>query len=244
MATDQQFIGAANYVAILKDDIWWKALQNSFTFTGLVMLFNTSIALVLAVVMKRDFAGRNFFRMVFYLPAVLSVTVVGIVAISVWDPRGGLMNYLNVAVLGGQSIQWWTPSTEIFILVGTTVWWTFGFPLLVFIAGLRGIPEYVYEAARIDGAGGWQSLTRITLPLLTPTLLFVLATQFITHMQMFGQAYQLGSEQSQTVFVYLFTTTWKFFRFGYASAMGVVLTLIIILGARVLFALLGKRFEY
>ncbi len=244
MAVDQRFVGMANYLAILSDDTWWLALRTSFTFTALVMTLNTVLALLLAVTMKRDFAGRNFFRTVFYLPAVLSVTVVGVVAISVWDPRGGLMNYLTVEVLRAPSIQWWTPGSEVFILVLTTVWWTFGFPLLVFIAGLRAIPQSVYEAAVMDGASGWQSLIRITLPLLTPTILFVLATQFITHMQMFGQAYQLGSDQSQTVFVYMFTTTWKFFRFGYASAMGVVLTLIIIVGARVLFALLGKRFEY
>ena len=244
MATTQRFIGAQHYVELLGDPAWWKALRNSFTFTGLVMLFNTSIALLVALNLKRNFVGRNFFRIVFYLPSVLSVTVIGILAWRVWDPRGGLLNNFVVAVLGGQPIQWWTGSSEMFILAATTVWWTFGFPMLVFLAGLHNIPEPIYEAARMDGAGAWQSLTKITLPLLTPTLLFIFTTQFITHMQMFGQAYQLGSPETQTVFVYLFDTAWKFFRFGYASAMGVVLTLIIVLVTRVLFAVFSRRFEY
>ena len=244
MATTQRFIGAQNYVEIFRDPTWWKALRNSFSFTSLVMGFNTVIALLVALNLKRNFAGRNFFRFVFYLPSVLSVTVIGILAWRVWDPRGGLLNNFVVAVLGGQPVQWWTGSSEMLILVATTVWWTFGFPMLVFLAGLHNIPEPIYEAAKMDGAGAWHALTKITLPLLTPTLLFIFTTQFITHMQMFGQAYQLGSPDTQTVFVYLFDTSWKFFRFGYASAMGVALTLIIVGVTRILFALFSRRFEY
>lgn len=244
MAPTQRFLGLQNYTELFKDPTWWRALRASFTFTALVMLFNTTLALGVALLLKRNFAGRNFLRMAFYLPGVLSVTVIGIVAYRVFDPRAGLLNNFVVSVLQAQPIQWWSGNTEMLILVATTVWWTFGFPLLVFIAGLRGIPDNIYEAARMDGAGAWQTLWRITWPLLTPTLLFVFSTQFITHMQMFGQAYQLGSGDSQTVFVYMFDTTWKFFRFGYASAMGVVLTLIIVLVARVIFALFSRRFEY
>ncbi|NJM40840.1 MAG: sugar ABC transporter permease [Anaerolineae bacterium] len=244
MATTQRFIGAQNYLELLRDPTWWKALRNTFTFTALVMLFNTAIALLVALNLKRNFRGRNFFRIVFYLPSVLSVTVVGILAWRVWNPRGGLLNYVVVSLFNGQPIQWWSGNSEMLILVATTVWWTFGFPMLVFLAGLNNIPEPIYEAAKMDGAGAWQSLVRVTLPLLTPTLLFVFTTQFITHMQMFGQAYQLGSPETQTVFVYLFDTSWRYFRFGYASAMGVALTVIIVLVARILFAAFGRRFEY
>ena len=110
---------------------------------------------------------------------------------------------------------------------------------------MLAIPRDLLEAAKIDGAGAGQLFTRITLPLITPTLLFVLSTQFITDMQMFGQAYQLSSSpDSQTVFVYMFDTSWKFFRFGYSSAMGVALTVIILVVTRLLFSLFGRRFEY
>jgi multiple sugar transport system permease protein len=246
MAVTQRFIGTANYAELLRDPNWWLALRNSFVFTGLVLSINTVLALVVAANLKQNFRGRNFFRVAYYLPSVLSVTVVGVIAFRVWDPEGGLLNYFVVTALGQPPIRFWAGGTEMWILALTTVWWTFGFPMLVFLAGLNGIPEGLYEAAKIDGAGGMQAFFRITLPLLTPTLLFILSMQFITHMQMFGQAYQMAEDNPnvQPVFVYMFTTAWKFFRFGYASAMGVVLTVIIIVVTRVLFSLLGKRYEY
>jgi multiple sugar transport system permease protein len=204
------------------------------------------LALVVAANLKQNFRGRNFFRVAYYLPSVLSVTVVGVIAQRVWNPESGLLNYLVAGVLQLQPIRFWAAGSEMTILAVTTVWWTFGFPMLVFLAGLNGIPESLYEAAKIDGAGTLQAFLRVTLPLLTPTLLFILSTQFITHMQMFGQAYQIIGDDSnaQPVFVYMFTTAWKFFRFGYASAMGVALTVIIIVVTRILFSLFGKRYEY
>lgn len=246
MAVTQRFIGAANYAELLRDPKWWLALRNSFVFTGLVMSINVVLALIVAANLKQNFRGRNFFRIAYYLPSVLSVTVVGVIAFRVWDPDGGLINYFIVTALHQSPIRFWSGNSEMLILALTTVWWTFGFPMLVFLAGLNGIPEGLYEAAKIDGAGGLQAFFRITLPLLTPTLLFVLSLQFITHMQMFGQAYQMAGNNpnAQPVFVYMFTTAWKFFRFGYASAMGVVLTVIILVVTRVLFSLLGKRYEY
>jgi multiple sugar transport system permease protein len=210
------------------------------------MGINTVLALIVAANLKQNFRGRNFFRVVYYLPSVLSVTVVGVIAQRVWSPEGGMLNYLIAGVLGLQPIRFWSPGSELTILAITTVWWTFGFPMLVFLAGLNGIPETMYEAAKIDGANTLQAFFRITLPLLTPTLLFVLSTQFITHMQMFGQAYQMvgNNPNAQPVFIYMFNNAWKFFRFGYASAMGVALTVIIVVVTRILFSLLGRRYEY
>ena len=209
------------------------------------MSINTVLSLAVALNLKHRFVGRSFFRAVFYLPSVLSVTVVGIIAFRVWDPHRGLLNAFIIGLLHGQPLQPWGGRGEMLVLVITTVWWTFGFPMLVFVAGLSNVPETLYEAAKIDGADALRLFTRITLPLITPTLLFVLSTQFITHMQMFGQAYQLSSSpESQTVFVYLFDTSWKYFRFGYSSAMGVALTVILLIVTRVLFAVFGRRFEY
>ncbi len=239
MANVQRSIGLQNYIEV------WRVLRNSFTFTGLVMTINTTLALFVAILLKQKFRGSSFLRAIFYLPGVLSVTVVGIVAYRVWDPQSGLLSYIWTGLLGQALVQWWTPNTEMMILVLTTVWWTFGFPMLIFLAGLHAIPNTIYEAAAMDGAGAWSAFRRITLPLLTPTLLFVLSTQFMTHMQMFGQAYQLSDEgQAQSIYVYLFTISWKFFRFGYAAAMGVVVTVIIMLITRLFFSVFSRRFEY
>ena len=120
--------------------------------------------------------------------------------------------------------------------------------MLAFLTGLQNIPDPIYEAAKIDGAGPWQTFTRVTLPLLAPTLLFVVSTQFIGHMQMFGQAYILTGggpgNESRTVWIYMFDTTWRFFRIGYGAGMAVVLGLFMIIVTRVWFWFFRNRFEY
>lgn len=246
MAVTQRFIGVQNYLEIWRDPKWWNALRNSIEFTVLVMSINTVLALLVAVLLKERFRGRNFLRAVLYLPSVLSVTVVGVIAFRVWDVDRGLLSYFWVGLLQQAPIRWWTPGTQLIMLVLTTVWWTFGFPMLIFLAGLHAIPNTVYEAAEIDGANRWHTFWKVTLPLLGPSLLFVLSTQFMTHMQMFGQAYQLAgnNESAQTVYVYMFNNSWRYFRFGYAAAMGVAVTVFIMAVTRLLFTLLGRRVEY
>jgi ABC-type sugar transport system permease subunit len=120
--------------------------------------------------------------------------------------------------------------------------------MLVFLAGLQSIPESLYEAAKIDGANTWQGFWRITLPLLRPTLLFVGVTQFIAQMQMFGQSLIMTNggpgHASRTVMVYLYQTAWAFFRMGYASAMAVVLGIIMIVVTLIQFRMLRTQAEY
>ncbi len=119
--------------------------------------------------------------------------------------------------------------------------------MLIFLAGLQQIPEHLYEAAKIDGAGPFQSFSRITLPLLTPTLLFVLVTQVIAEMQVFGQPFVMTGggpgNESKTVVIYLYQTAWAFFRMGYASAMAVSLAAIMIVITLFQFWLLRQRDE-
>jgi multiple sugar transport system permease protein len=120
--------------------------------------------------------------------------------------------------------------------------------MLVFLAGLQNIPESLYEAAKIDGANAAQSFFRITLPLITPTTLFVVVTQTIAHMQVFAQPFAITAggpgHESRTVVMYLYETAWKFFRMGYASSIAVALALIMIVVTVVQFRLLRFRTEY
>jgi multiple sugar transport system permease protein len=167
----------------------------------------------------------------------------------VFDPTRGLLNYYITDILHGPRIVWLGDANIVLPAISlATVWWTFGGPMLVFLAGLQGIPESLYEAAKIDGANGQQMFFRITLPLLRPTLLFVGVTQFIAQMQVFGQPLIMTQggpgNESRTVLVYLFQTAWSFFRIGYASAMAVVLALIMIVVTLVQFWLLRRQVEY
>lgn len=245
----QRFTGAANFTALINDAVWWKALEVTIRFTIITMILNIGFSLLVAVALKQHFTGRDLFRTIFFAGSVLSVSAVAIIAQRVWDPQRGILNYFLVDVFGLPRVQWLgTAQTVLPTLAVTTVWWTFGFPMLAFLTALQNIPEPIYEAAKIDGAGQWQTFIRITLPLLTPTMLFVVSTQFIAHMQMFGQAYTLTAggpgNESRTVWIYMFDTSWRFFRIGYGAAMAVVLAAIMIVVTRMWFAVFRNRFEY
>ena len=130
-----------------------------------------------------------------------------------------------------------------------TVWWTFGFPMLIYIAGLQNIPEQLYEASRIDGANAWQTFIFITLPLLRPAILFVMVTGFIGHFQVFGQPQIITGgggpgRASWTVIIYLFQTAWVAFRMGYGTAVAMVIAAIMAIITVFQFKLLGKKVEY
>ena len=249
MLKAQRFVGLANYQALLNDGVFWEVMGNTFRFMIMTVIINVSLALVVATGLKHRFFGSDFLRVLFYAPGILSVAVIGIIATRVWEPQLGIINYYVANVLGGPRIQWISnPPLVIPVLSVTTIWWTFGFPMLVFIAGLHNIPDSLYEAAKIDGAGPLQSFRRITLPLIMPTMLFVVVTQFIAHMQVFAQPYIITGggpgNASRSVVQYLYETAWKYFRYGYASTISVVLAAIMIVVTVILFSLMRRRAEY
>jgi multiple sugar transport system permease protein len=249
MLTDQQFLGLANYEALARDQVFRISLSNTFYFMILTLIFNVTLALFVAAGLKQSFVGSNFLRVLFYAPAILSVSVLGIIGIRVWDTQIGIVNYFLTTLLGLPRYSWLgNPDLVIPSLVITTVWWTFGFPMLVFLAGLQNIPETFYEAAKIDGAGPVQSFRHITLPLIMPTMLFVVVTQFIAHMQVFAQPFIITmggpGNASRSGVMYLYETAWKFFKFGYASAMSVVLAVIMIVVTIILFTIMRRQTDY
>ncbi|NOZ71289.1 MAG: sugar ABC transporter permease [Chloroflexi bacterium] len=249
MLKQQEYIGLANYQALMKSTYFYEVLGNTLYFMVLTVVINVVLALLVASGLKHDFRGSNFLRILFYAPNILSVSVLGIIFIRVWDTQLGIINYFITTILGGPRISWLgNPAMVIPSLASTTVWWTFGFPMLVFLAGLQNIPESLYEAAKIDGAGSVRTFRYITLPLIMPTMLFVVVTQFIAHMQVFAQPYIITSggpgNASRTAVMMLYETAWKFFRFGYASAISVVLAAIMIVITVIIFMLMRKRTEF
>ena len=244
----QKFVGLANYQALMKDKIFYEVMGNTFQFMFLTVIINVTLALLVASALKHAFAGSNFLRVLFYAPGIMSVSVLGIIGIRIWDTQLGILNYF-LTELGLTRISWLGNANIVIpALSVTTVWWTFGFPMLVFIAGLHAIPESLYEAAKIDGANTVRSFRHITLPLIMPTMLFVVVTQFISHMQVFAQPYIITAggpgNASRSAVQYLYETAWKFFRFGYASAISVVLAVIMVIVAALLFSLMRRRTDY
>lgn len=249
LATTQKFVGVKNYTTLWGDSLWWTTLQNTVFYAFITVGWKVIVALICAAALK-NLRGRDLFRVLYYIPGIISVAVLGLLFQKVFDPQRGLLNYYITDVFNGPRILWLgTAQTVIPSISMATVWWTFAFPMIIFLAGMQNIPEPLYEAARLDGATPIAAFFRITLPLLTPTMLFVIVTQFIAEMQMFGQAFTMTQggpgNTSRTVLMYLYQTAWSYFRFGYASALAVALAVIMVVVTIGLFALQrGRTVEY
>jgi multiple sugar transport system permease protein len=242
------YVGLANYQELFGDYVWWIAVKNTVIFTVITVTGTIVVSLLAAVAVTQDIKGTGIFRVLLYMPQLLSVGVVGLTWQWLLNTQFGVVNYL-LSFLGIQPINWLGDGNLVVPALSlATIWWGFGFPMLIFIAGLQGIPEYLYEAARIDGANGRQLFFYISLPLLRPTLLFVSVTGFIAQFQVFGQPFIMTSggpgRSSFTVIFYLYDIAWRTFRMGYGTAVAVVLAVIMAIFTFVQFRFLGQRVDY
>jgi len=242
------YIGLANYKELFSDYVWWIAVKNTIVFTILTVIGTTVVALLAAVAVTQPIKGAGFFRVLLYMPQLLSVGVVGLTWVWLLSTQFGIINY-GLSFLGIHPINWLGDEGIVVPALSlTTIWWGFGFPMLIFIAGLQGIPDHLYEAAKIDGANGRQAFFYITLPLLRPTLLFVTVTGVIAHFQVFGQPFIMTGGgpgyASYTVIIYLYQIAWTAFRMGYGSAVAVALAVIMAVFTLIQFKFLGQRVDY
>ncbi|MFC7404234.1 carbohydrate ABC transporter permease [Georgenia alba] len=232
LLTDPGWIGAQNYVEMLTDQRLHNALGVTFTYVAVSVPLQLILALALAVVLDRGLRGLAIYRSIFYLPSLLG----GSVAIAIlWRQVFGTRGLINqVLELFGIQGQGWVSHPD--YALGTIIIlnvWTFGAPMIIFLAGLRQIPTMYYEAAAIDGAGKWRQFFSITVPLLTPIIFFNLVLQVIGAFQAFTQAFVVsggtGGPADSTLFytLYLYQQGFRSFDMGYASAMAWVLLLII-----------------
>ena len=248
MRPSRPFIGFDNYRELLNDDVWWISLKNTLIFTVLTVTGTTTVSLIAAVAVTQPIKGRDFFRVLLYMPALFSVGAMGLVWVWLLNTQFGIINY-GLSFFGIRPINWLgDPFLVIPAISLATIWWGFGFPMLIFIAGLQGIPEQLYEAARIDGASNRQLFFHITLPLLRPTILFITVTGVIAHFQVFGQVLILSNggpgRSSYSVIFYLYQVAWTAFRMGYGSAVAVALAAIMATFTAIQFFAIGRRVEY
>jgi multiple sugar transport system permease protein len=244
----EQFVGFANYARLVEDTRFHVSLSNTAFYALASTLPVLVIPLLLALALNRG-ALKNVLRGVFFFPFTLSVVTVGLAWLWLLDPVVGPFNYY-LRRLGAPAHSWLAdPNTAMWAIIVTTVWWVTGYYLVIYLAGLQDIPRDLYEAAALDGAGGWRSFWAITVPLLRPVLLFVMVTHVIGSFQLFGQVFVLTGggpgDATRTVVQHLYETAFQnFFQFGAASAMAWVL-FAIVLGFSVLqFRLLRGHTEY
>src|SRR5262245_39417082 len=152
LAPKHPYIGFGNYIELFNDDIWWISIKNTIIFTLMTVTGTTILSLLAAVAVNRPMRGATFFRVLLYAPTLLSVAVVGTTWQWLLDSQFGGVNYL-LSFLGISRINWLGDANLVLPSLSlTTIWWGFGFPMLIFLAGLQSIPDQLYEAARIDGA--------------------------------------------------------------------------------------------
>jgi multiple sugar transport system permease protein len=245
---NRTFIGLGNYKELLNDQIWWLSVKNTIIFSVMTVAGTTILGLLAAVAVTRPIRGQGLFRVLLYTPQLLSVGAVGLIWVWLLSTQFGVLNY-GLSLIGIHPINWLGDENLVIPALSlTTIWWTFGFPMLIFIAGLQSIPEHLYEAARIDGASGRQLFFYITLPLLRPTILFVTVIGVIGQFQVFGQTFIMTTggpgRASYTIIYYLFQVAWTSFRMGYGSAVAVAMAAIIAGLTAVQFKLIGQRVEY
>lgn len=245
------FVGLQNYVDLATPgsttfEPFWNSMEATGKFTLYSVPLLVVIPLLLALMLNREFRGRNFFRATFFAPYVLGVAVIGILWRFLLDPNVGLLNYY-LGVLGlPDNIPWITDLPWAwFSLVGATVWWTLGFNTVIYLAGLQDIDPALYDAAKVDGANGWQRFVNVTLPGLRPVLLFVITVTILASANMFGQSYIItqgapGNDTKVAIW-YIAEQGLRFFKMGPAAAMSYVLALALAVVSIANFALFRYR---
>jgi len=232
IVSSPQWINIANYKTLINEDsLFWESLFNTVFYTFFSVPLGISIALILAVLLNHKLRGMSWFRTIFYLPTIVPVVASCILWLWILNPQFGLLNVF-LAKLGITGPGWLADenwSKPSLILMST---WAVGGSMIIFLAGLQDIPRRLYEAAELDGANWWRKFISITVPMLTPTIFFNLVMGIIGSFQVFTQAFIMtdGGPVDSTLFyvLYLYRNAFVYFKMGYASAMALILFIIIL----------------
>lgn len=242
------FVGLQNYLEMFTSPIFHQSMKSTFLFVLYTVPSTIIIALVLAVLANEKLKGIGFFRTIFSSTMGISVAAASVFWLYMFHPSIGFLNQLlNLA--GAESIGWLTdPKWALMAVAVTTIWMNLGFTFLVILGGLQSIDSYLYESADIDGAGYFYKLRRITIPMLSPTLFFVITVTIINAFQTFGQIdilTQGGPQNTTNLIVYsIYREAFTNYQFGTASAQAIVLFIIILIMTIIQFKLGERKVHY
>ena len=251
-----QWVGLDNYIQIFFHDTrFWKALRNTTVYVLGVVPVGISISLLLAVAIDQKIRFKNFYKAVFFMPVVTSVIAISV--IWKWLFAGGKYGLINhwLMKFGLQPIDWlMSPSWTLPAIMIMSIWAGLGYSMILILAGLQTIPNAFYEAAEIDGASNWHKFWNITLPLLRPTMVFVVIMSMINSFQLFEQVYIMTSGTGEGVggvldcalslVAYLYDKGFQQFEMGYASAIAYILFAVILIATLINMKLVRAKFEY
>lgn len=230
-----EFVGVANYTRALDDPIFWVALRNTVLYTVVTVPGQMVLAMAVALLLNHVVYGRVFFRTVYYLPVITSWVIVSLLFKYLFQSPGGLVNHVlvNILHLLSEPIPWLRNAAMAMVpIMGLGIWKGIGWSMVIFLAALQTIPPEVYEAAAIDGAGRWHRFWRITLPLMRPTVVFVLVMLVIGGFNVFISVYLITGggpmRQTEVILSYMYRQAFDFLEFGYGAALSYMLAMLIL----------------
>ncbi len=222
LGSSPRWIGLANWNAMFHDPLFWTALRNTLYYAGGTVPLQLIVALAIAVLLNADILGRGIFRTIFYLPTVVPTVATSILWIALFYPFGGVINHALGLMHLPQPLWLQSPAWAMPALILMSAW-SVGSTIVIFLAGLQDVPRYLYEQARIDGARGWHIFRNVTLPMISPIILFNLILGIIGSMQTFTQPFLMtagGPVNSTLLFsLYVFRNAFQYLNMGYASTL-------------------------
>ena len=229
---DPKFIGLENYLYIFTDDVFIKSMFNTVYYSAVTVPILMVLSLLFAVLLNNKIPLRGLIRSSIYAPAVVSTVVVGTVFIWIFQDQLGLINYI-ITLLGGEGINWQNDTRfAMVMIIVATIWQKTGYNMVIYLAGLQGIPTELMEAATIDGATTWQKFRYVTLPLLKNTHMFVIITSLINSFRSFDLIYTMTQggplNATKTIVMYVYEQAFQKNYYGRAAAAGVVLFLLMV----------------
>jgi multiple sugar transport system permease protein len=226
------WVGVRNYQVLFKDPLFWKAMTNTVRFMVMAIPLEMGLSLILAMLLNQGLKGISFFRTAFFAPGVCSIVATAMVWRQIFDYKLGLLNGL-ITLFGGNPVPWLmiTPTAMPAVVI-MTVWAGVGYSMLLWLAALQGVPQTYYDAAVVDGAGGWAKFRHVTWPMITPTAFFMLVLNIISSFQIFQQTFVLTSggprQSTYTLVLYIYEKAFRNFLLGDASATAYVLFFIML----------------
>jgi multiple sugar transport system permease protein len=231
--SEPTFVGTRNYARIFAEDrAFWVSLVNTAYYVAIRVPLHLGLAFGLALLLHRTVRGIGVFRTAIYLPSMIPIVALSVIWRVLLDPRAGYVNYVG-GLIGLPQINWLTSSDWAKPVIIFVSLWQVGIPMIIFLAGLGAIPDQLYEAAAIDGAGWGRRLLNVTLPMMTPVILYNVIIDIINSFQVFAFAFILtkGGPNDATLFyvLYIYRQAFEFFQMGYASALSTILFVIVLL---------------
>ena len=220
---------------MFKDPVMWSTLWNTLRYVIVIVPATLAFSILIAALLNTDIKGRSVFRVIYFIPAITMSTAISMIWRWIFNGDFGILNYI-LSKFGISGVQWLSDPRTAWITISiVAVWMNVGYEMIILLAGMQGISRTYYESASLDGAGKFQQFRKITLPLLTPTIFFVLITTLISTFQIFDVIYMminsksLAKEASQSIVLYFYRNAFEYSKKGYASAIAIFLFLIIML---------------